>query len=122
MGNYFPKMYRGCSPCASSTSPWGRSLFISCINGLDATEVSVSIGVLGMGWLTCGSIEDEVSMNNTVRCMTRTRIFHVGHYSANWLSVTLSDIWGKLLLASADNISAEVELLAVVWDVRESVL
>ena len=27
-----------------------------------------------------------------------------------------------LLLASADNISAEVELLAVVWEVRESVL
>ena len=40
----------------------------------------------------------------------------------NWLSVTLSDIWGKLLLAPADNISAEVELLAVVWEVRESVL
>ena len=40
----------------------------------------------------------------------------------NLLSVTLSDIWGMLLLASADNISAEVELLAVVWEVRESVL
>ena len=40
----------------------------------------------------------------------------------NWLSVTLSDIGGMLLLASADNISAEVELLAVVWEVRESVL
>ena len=31
-------------------------------------------------------------------------------------------LWGILLLASADNISAEVELLAVVWEVRESVL
>ena len=40
----------------------------------------------------------------------------------NLLSVTLSDIWGMLLLASADNISAEVELLVVVWEVRESVL
>ena len=27
-----------------------------------------------------------------------------------------------LLLASTDNLSAEVELLAVVWEVRESVL
>ena len=37
----------------------------------------------------------------------------------NLLSVTLGDI---LLLASTDNMSAEVELLAVVWEVRESVL
>ena len=36
----------------------------------------------------------------------------------NLLSVTLGDI---LLLASTDIISAEVELLAVVWEVRESV-
>ena len=37
----------------------------------------------------------------------------------NLLSVTLGDI---LLLASTDNMSAEVEVLAVVWEVRESVL
>ena len=37
----------------------------------------------------------------------------------NLLSVTLG---GILLLASTDNMSAEVELLAVVWEVRESVL
>ena len=30
--------------------------------GLDATE-SVSIEDVGIGWLTCGSIEDEVSRN-----------------------------------------------------------
>ena len=29
-------------------------------------------------------------------------------------------LWGILLLASADNMSAEVDLLAVVWEVRES--
>ena len=37
----------------------------------------------------------------------------------NLLSVTQG---GILLLASTDNMSAEVELLAVVWEVRESVL
>ena len=37
----------------------------------------------------------------------------------NLLSVTLG---GILILASTDNMSAEVELLAVVWEVRESVL
>ena len=37
----------------------------------------------------------------------------------NLLSVTLGDI---LLLGSTDNMSAEVELLAVMWEVRESVL
>ena len=37
----------------------------------------------------------------------------------NLLSVRLGDI---LLLASTDNMSAEVELLAAVWEVRESVL
>ena len=37
----------------------------------------------------------------------------------NLLSVTLG---GILLLTSTDNMSAEVELLAVVWEVRESVL
>ena len=37
----------------------------------------------------------------------------------NLLSVRLG---GILLLASTDNMSAEVELLAVVWEVRESVL
>ena len=37
----------------------------------------------------------------------------------NLLSVTLG---GILLLVSTDNMSAEVELLAVVWEVRESVL
>ena len=37
----------------------------------------------------------------------------------NLLSVTLG---GILLLASPDNMSAEVELLTVVWEVRESVL
>ena len=37
----------------------------------------------------------------------------------NLLSVILGD---TLLLASADNMSAEMELLAVVWEVRESVL
>ena len=37
----------------------------------------------------------------------------------NLLSVTLG---GILLLVSTDNMSAEVELLAVVWKVRESVL
>ena len=29
-------------------------------------------------------------------------------------------LWGILLLVSADSMSAEVELLAVVWEVRES--
>ena len=37
----------------------------------------------------------------------------------NLLSVILRDM---LSLASADNMSAEVEQLAVVWEVRESVL
>ena len=37
----------------------------------------------------------------------------------NLLSVILGD---TLLLASADNMSAEMDLLAVVWEVRESVL
>ena len=37
----------------------------------------------------------------------------------NLLSVTLG---GILLLASTDKMSGEVELLAVVWEVRESVL
>ena len=37
----------------------------------------------------------------------------------NLLSVTLG---GMLLLASTDNMSAEMELLVVVWEVRESVL
>ena len=37
----------------------------------------------------------------------------------NLLSVTLG---GILPLASTDNMSAEVELLAVMWEVRESVL
>ena len=37
----------------------------------------------------------------------------------NLLPVTLG---GKLLIASTDNMSAEVELLDVVWEVKESVL
>ena len=37
----------------------------------------------------------------------------------NLLSVTLQVV---LLVASTDNMSTEVELLAVVWEVRESVL
>ena len=48
-----------------------------------------------------------------------TRIFHIGHDSAK---LTCCNTMGILLLAPADNMSAEVELLAVVWEVKESAL
>ena len=53
----------------------------------------------------------------TMGCMIR--LWRYGIIVLNLLSETLG---GMLLLASTDDMSAEVELLAVVWEVWESIL
>ena len=90
--------------------------------GLDKTVESLGIGDslicwLGLEWC---SIEASVSVNTPSDAWSDFKdSSKYGIILLNLLSVTLG---GILLLASTDNMSAEVELLAVVWEVRESVL
>ena len=110
MCKHFPKVHWGCSPYASSTSSRSRWLRRTWQYGRI---------IKLLAWMFCWSF-----CKNTVRCMIRLGcFFEIRHYSAE---LALRYTRGMLLLAStADAVdvskSAEVELLAVVLEVRESV-
>ena len=86
--------------------------------GIDKMVESLDMAESVICWLECCSVEASVNtlLDAQSDCEDSSKY---GIIVLNLLSETLG---GILLLASTDRMSGEVELLAVVWEVKESVL